>query len=433
MGRGHNFMFQLKLIRDEFPEGKTLKINKRKAARGVIIYNKKLLMVKTSVGDYKFPGGGVSDYEELRYALLREIREETGYVDVTIGPCIGTALEQNLDNFEEDAMFQMESTYYLCKLNSLEQVAPKLEQYEKDLAFTGEFITIDEAYQINHSLLLQYGNQKIPDVGMKMNDWVERETCALHAMQNSLVDQFLWDVYECGQIMKNADRSGVHVTDKEGHGNFVTNYDKMIQKELERRLLEIMPEATFVGEEEDVHESIRNGYALIVDPIDGTTNFMKDYNQSCISVGITYDGEQVGGIVYQPYLDEMFCAEKGKGAYKNGVQIHVSDCDLEHALVVFGTAPYYEGLTKKSFEKVQEIFPYCVDVRRSGSAAIDLCNVAAGRADLYFEYLICPWDIAAGSLIVVEAGGCISTIDGNPITLEEKCSILATNGVAKLP
>lgn len=428
-----NFMFQLRLIRDEFPKDKELKINKRKAVRGVVLYDDKLMMVHTSLGDYKFPGGGIGAYEEARYALLREIREETGYVDITVGPCIGTALEQNLDNFEADAMFQMESAYYLCKLNSMAKVERNLEQYEKDMEFTEMFISVKEAYEANHMLLLQCENQVLETIGMKANDWLERETLALEAIHNSLVDKLLWDVYECGLIMKNADRSIVHVTGKEGHGNFVTNYDKMIQTQLKERLLRIMPKATFVGEEDDVHESIKEGYAFIVDPIDGTTNFMKDYNQSCISVGITYEGVQVGGIVYQPYLDEMFCAEKDKGAYRNGEAIHVSDCDLEHALVVFGTAPYYEDLTKKSFAKAQEVFPYCIDVRRSGSAAIDLCNVAAGRADMYFEYLICPWDIAAGSLIVTEAGGFISTIDGKPITLEDKCSILATNGVTALP
>lgn len=248
-------------------------------------------------------------------------------------------------------------------------------------------------------------------------------------LKGGIVDSIAPIILECGQMMKNADRSVLNVDDKAGHSNFVTNYDKQIQEELRRKLLTVLPMAVFVGEEGDEQPSIDSGYAFIVDPIDGTTNFMKDYRQSCISVGVTKDGKQVAGVVYQPYSNELFVAEKGKGAYLNGSPIHVSNSDMDHALVVFGTAPYYEELRHKSFEKAEAFCARCIDVRRSGSAAIDLCSVAAGRTDLYFEYCICPWDIAAGSLIVEEAGGHISQVDGSEITLKSKCSILATNGI----
>lgn len=246
------------------------------------------------------------------------------------------------------------------------------------------------------------------------------------------IDSLLFEIYECGQIMRNADRSILEVDDKAGHANFVTNYDKKIQDELSKRMLSIYTEAKFVGEESDEADSdnsIAKGLAFIVDPIDGTTNFMKDYKQSCISVGITLDGKQLAGIVYNPFSEEMFYAQVGKGAFCNGKKIHVSDSDMDHALVVFGTAPYYDELRKISFEKAEAFCARCVDVRRSGSAAIDLCNIACGRADLYFEMRICPWDIAAGSVIVTEAGGKVSQVDGSPIDLENKCSILATNGL----
>ena len=204
-------------------------------------------------------------------------------------------------------------------------------------------------------------------------------------------------------------------------------HDKKMQNELERRLLQILPEAVFVGEEEELHDSIEKGYAFIVDPIDGTTNFIKDYHTSAISVGLTKDGEAYMGIVYNPYLDEMFTAIKGQGAYLNEKPIHVSNQPLDNGIVLFGTAPYYEELNKKSFEMAYDYFKRALDIRRSGSAAIDLCSIASGRAELYFELMLSPWDYAAGALIVEEAGGIVTTVEGEPITLHKGCSILARN------
>jgi len=233
----------------------------------------------------------------------------------------------------------------------------------------------------------------------------------------------------CGGIMLHAERSKGGIDEKAGHGNFVTAYDKKIQQMLQKSLLEILPEAVFVGEEEDIHASIEKGYAFIVDPIDGTTNFIKDYHMSVVSVGLTLDGEKYMGAVYNPYLDEIFTAIKGQGAYLNDEPIHVSAEPLENGIVLFGTAPYYEELGKRSFEMAYSYFKRALDVRRSGSAALDLCSVAAGRAELFFELSLSPWDFAAGALIVEEAGGKVTTVQGEPLTLDRGCSVLATNGV----
>lgn len=165
-----------------------------------------------------------------------------------------------------------------------------------------------------------------------------------------------------------------------------------------------------------------------MDPIDGTTNFIKDYHVSAISAGLAKDGEKYIGVVYNPYLDEMFTAERGKGAFLNGRPIHVSRNPLSEGIVLFGTAPYYEELSKKSFQMAYAYFKKALDVRRSGSAAIDLCSIAAGRAELYFELRLSPWDFAAGALIVEEAGGVVTTVEGGAVTLGQKCSVLATNG-----
>lgn len=235
-------------------------------------------------------------------------------------------------------------------------------------------------------------------------------------------------VRECAQIILNAKRNEEMVDEKSGRANFVTTYDKAVQDALQEKLLAIVPDAVFVGEEEDIHASIKTGDAFIVDPIDGTTNFIKDYHASSISVGMTRDGKQLLGVIYNPYLDEMYSAVKGHGAYLNGKRIHVSDEPLSNGIVLFGTSPYYEELSKKSFEMAYDYFKKGLDIRRSGSAAIDLCSIAAGRAELYFELRLSPWDYAAGSLIVTEAGGKVTTVEGDAIDLGKPCSVLATNG-----
>ncbi|MEZ3445832.1 MAG: inositol monophosphatase [Lachnospiraceae bacterium] len=251
--------------------------------------------------------------------------------------------------------------------------------------------------------------------------------------QNELLEQITDAVRACGEIILHADRSKSCVDEKAGHANFVTTYDKRVQQELQKRLLLILPEAVFVGEEEDIHATVAQGYAFIVDPIDGTTNFIKDYHMSAISVGLARDGERYMGVVYNPYLDEMFTAVRGQGAYLNGEPIHVSSEPLANGVVLFGTAPYYEELNRKSFEMAYDYFRKALDVRRSGSAALDLCSVAAGRAELFFELRLCPWDFAAGSLIVEEAGGKVTTAEGGQLTLNKPCSLIATNGLVLHP
>lgn len=249
--------------------------------------------------------------------------------------------------------------------------------------------------------------------------------------EEQLLEQITAAVRGCGEVVANADRAKAGIDEKAGHGNFVTQYDKRVQEELKEKLLGLLPEAVFVGEEEDVHASIEKGYAFIVDPIDGTTNFIKDYHASAISVGLTKDGTQYMGVVYNPYLDEMFTAVKGNGACLNGRPIHVSAQPLAEGIVIFGTSPYYEELAKASFDQAYAYFTRALDVRRSGSSAIDLCNVAAGRAELFFELRLSPWDYAAGSLIVEEAGGRVTQMDGQAITLDKGCGILATNAVCR--
>ena len=137
----------------------------------------------------------------------------------------------------------------------------------------------------------------------------------------------------------------------------------------------------------------------------------------------------MAGVVYNPYLNEVFYAIKDGGAYCNGKQIHVSDSDLSNALILFGTSPYDKNLSERTFQLAAQYLSQGLDLRRSGSAALDLCTVAAGRAELYFELQTSPWDFAAGKLIVEEAGGVVTTLDGEELSFYKKSSILAKNKV----
>ena len=246
-------------------------------------------------------------------------------------------------------------------------------------------------------------------------------------MYEKLIEDICVLVRECGEILRNAEKDKVNVAAKEGHGNLVTYYDKMVQDKLQEGLYKIMPEAVFFGEEEEEHSDISKGYAFIVDPIDGTTNFVMGANYSAISIGVVKDLERVAGVVYNPFTDEMFTAEKGKGAFLNGKQIHVSELDLKDSIAIFGTAPYYSEFGHTIFELAKAYFDAALDVRRYGTASLDLCSVACGRAAIYFEQKLSPWDFAAGSVILEEAGGVITQFDGSPIVVDQKCGIVGAN------
>ena len=151
-------------------------------------------------------------------------------------------------------------------------------------------------------------------------------------------------------------------------------------------------------------------------------------------MALVVDGKAEAGVVYNPYLDEMFAARRGCGAYCNGKRIRTS-CDiLENSIVIFGTSPYNEELAEKSFRLAYEYFKKAGDVRRSGSAALDLCSVAAGRAELFFELSLSPWDFAAGALIVEEAGGLVHDAEGKALSYDRKYPVIAhSRAVQPLP
>lgn len=241
-------------------------------------------------------------------------------------------------------------------------------------------------------------------------------------MLNKIVDI----VKKAGEIYKNAG-SDLGIEDKGSKVNLVTKYDKMIQDFLISELTKIIPDAAFLGEEGDDNKQLTDGYCFIIDPIDGTTNFIKGFQHSAISVGLAKDKEMYIGVVLDPDLNNIFYAQKGKGAFLNGKPIHTSDCDMQNSLVLFGTCPYEHELAHKTFELTENVFYKAIEVRRGGSAALDICYVASGKADLYYELILRPWDWAGASVILSEAGGIAKTVDNEELDLNKVRSLVCGN------
>lgn len=221
---------------------------------------------------------------------------------------------------------------------------------------------------------------------------------------------------------------GILAECKSGHRDVVTEYDRRVQELLIRRLSEACPGARFFCEENDRHDDLSAEHLFIIDPIDGTMNFVHHLNHSAISVAYTHFGAPTVGAVYNPYVDEMFTAVRGEGAFLNGRKLQVEKLPLEDTLVCFGSAPYNTELTGPTFALAELAYRTGLDIRRQGTAALDLCSVAAGRAGAYFELSLSLWDYAAGTLIVSEAGGVVTKIDGSPLAWDGgKSSVLAAS------
>lgn len=241
-------------------------------------------------------------------------------------------------------------------------------------------------------------------------------------MLNKIIDI----VKRAGEIYKSAN-DDLGIEDKGSNVNLVTKYDKMIQDFLFEELGKVTPNAQFLGEEGEDNKSLTDGYCYIIDPIDGTTNFIKGFQHSAISVALAKDKEIIIGVVLDPDLNNLFYAQKGKGAYLNGKKIECSNCSLSESLVLFGTCPYEHELAHDTFELTEKIFYKAIEVRRGGSAALDICYVASGKADLYYEMILRPWDWAGAYLILQEAGGYASDFDRKPLDANEIKSFVCGN------
>lgn len=235
------------------------------------------------------------------------------------------------------------------------------------------------------------------------------------------------------------------LTREKGGNDYVTAVDEGISNFLKTELFAVCPEIGFVTEEERDH-SFSSRY-FILDPIDGTTNLVYGYRISSISLALCEEGKITFGVVYQPYTGELFFSILGKGAYffdaAQGIEpllsvgvenytenkLHVNGYTAEKSLIEFGAGSTHKADAPVNFAAAQEVFTKFFDLRRVCSTAITLCHIAAGRLGGYFEKVIKPWDFAAGSLILEEAGGKLSDFAGNALKFDRPTTIVASNGV----
>lgn len=220
--------------------------------------------------------------------------------------------------------------------------------------------------------------------------------------------------------------NGFEIERKSGYENIVTSSDVAVQNHLCERLLEKIPHSGFLCEEKDINDT-RPEYIWIIDPIDGTANYSRGIDQCAICVGLKHDDEMQMGVVYIPRTGELFHAEKGKGAYLNGKRIHVSNRPFGDAVLCTALPVYHKEYAEVCSRIIVDAFGKCNDIRRFGACAPELCYLAMGRCELYFEYLLSPWDYAAASLIVSEAGGVITSADGSRLCLTKPTGVIAAN------
>ncbi len=231
---------------------------------------------------------------------------------------------------------------------------------------------------------------------------------------------------EAGALLLGYFRQRVKIEYK-GEADLVTVADRKSEACILERISQQFPTHDVLGEEGSRIES-GSDYKWYVDPLDGTTNFAHSYPVFCVSLAVEYRGQRVAAVVYDPTRDELFSAEKGRGAQLNGEPIHVSStAKLVECLVATGF-PSHKRHKSPNIFFYHQLTLRTHGVRRAGSAALDLCNVAAGRFDGFWEFNLNPWDTAAGVLIVEEAGGRVTDFAGGPFQIASR-ETLASNGL----
>ena len=209
-------------------------------------------------------------------------------------------------------------------------------------------------------------------------------------------------------------RSGFDVVEKGSSANIVTSSDLAVQHYLVERLGALVPGSGFLCEEEDL-DDISHEYIWIIDPIDGTANYARGGQDCCISVALARNGEVCAGVVYSPWRKELYHAEKGYGAFLDGRRLGVSGRSFKDGMLCAAYCTYYKEHAKACSDIIYDLYMRCNDFRRYGSAAIELCMLAAGSIELYFEMRLQPWDFAAASLVIKEAGGTVCGFGGRPL------------------
>jgi myo-inositol-1(or 4)-monophosphatase len=221
---------------------------------------------------------------------------------------------------------------------------------------------------------------------------------------------------------------GTHAPERKGRIDLVTEFDRRSERLLLARIAERFPGHAVLAEESGSHASGTSGVRWLIDPLDGTTNFAHNYPFFAVSVGVEVDGELAAGAVFDPVREEMFAAARGHGATLGDQALRVSGIDrLEDALLVTGFPYDVREHPERVMPAFEAFLGRAQGIRRDGSAALNLCYVAAGRFDGFWEVALSAWDTAAGAIIVREAGGLVTDYRGAAFRLGES-SILASNG-----
>lgn len=241
-----------------------------------------------------------------------------------------------------------------------------------------------------------------------------------------------------GTFIREARKDGLHV-DAKSRIDFVSDKDRMSENMIREMIREKYPDHLFFGEESvygctpeeeaaEIEAFKDEDFVWVVDPIDGTVNYIRDYPQYAISIGIVHHREIVAGVIYDPFRDEIFTAVKGQGAFRNGEPIHVSAAREAGEVIATTSMPTNNMETReKMVGKIPNVSETFQSLRIWNCAAISLASVACGRADADYEAGIHLWDMAAGIILVREAGGTVTQLDGSPCALTET-DVLATNG-----
>ncbi len=231
-----------------------------------------------------------------------------------------------------------------------------------------------------------------------------------------------------GDILRQGFGTNFQVQSKSGHHNLVTEYDHKAEKAIINFIKENVPNSQFLAEESG--ESGSSDITWIIDPLDGTVNFAHGVPIFAVSIAVEVKGKVVSGVVYQPMTQELFVAELGKGAFMNGRKMDVTETPtLKQSILATGFPYNLEENPGDCIDHFVDILHAGIPIRRLGAAAIDFAYTAAGHFDGYFEVSLAPWDCAAGKLILEEAGGTITTWNGEPFDIRSRKSILATNGL----
>lgn len=239
-----------------------------------------------------------------------------------------------------------------------------------------------------------------------------------HAQLESLKDTAVEAATIAGGILQEYARRGFRIEYKNAV-NLVTDADRQSEQAVIDTIRGKYPHHDILAEERGMESAGRSSYRWIIDPLDGTTNFAHGFPMYCVSIGLEHEGRMVVGVILDPTRQELFAAAAGQGATLNGTRIRVSRTSaLDAALLVTGFAYDIRESTHNNLDYFSRFCLRARGVRRTGSAALDLCYVAAGRFDGFWEMKLHPWDVAAGSLIVTEAGGRMSDFSGGAFSID---------------